>query len=96
MRRHWRKRRVGMAPGRRVRRKWHPSVKNEYVTPRERRRRNRLKALHHWRCDYCGWKARTRAQRRFLDVHEKPGGDSVACKWCHGLLSNGKRPGARR
>ena len=97
MRRSWRKRRVGVGPGRVRRKKWHPSVKAEYVNPRERRNRERLRAAHGYRCDYCRWKPRLRSERRFLDVHELPsGGRRVACKWCHGLLSNGKRPGARR
>ena len=51
------------------------------------------------RCEYCGWRPKTRREMRFLDVHKRSGGfhslpapgDKVACKWCHGRLSQGKK-----
>lgn len=51
------------------------------------------------RCEYCGWRPKSKRQERFLDVHRPGGGfhgmprktDKVACKWCHGKLSQGKR-----
>lgn len=62
--------------------------------------RQGLKKLRGNRCEYCGWKPKTRADMRFLDVHEtrqgpryryNPHYQKVACKWCHGRLSQGKR-----
>jgi DNA-directed RNA polymerase subunit RPC12/RpoP len=61
--------------------------------------RQRLKKRRGNRCEYCGWKPRTKDDMRFLDVHEtkrgpafryKPRYQHVACKTCHGKLSQGK------
>jgi hypothetical protein len=75
------------------------------VPTKERRTYRLIKARQEFkrrrgnRCEYCGWKPKRRADARFLDVHNPSGGyhgfpkppDKVACKWCHGRRSQGKK-----
>lgn len=71
---------------------WHASSKKEIRTARLVTARQRFKARHGRRCDFCRWRVKRRRDLRWLDVHETAGGSRPACKWCHGMLSNGKRP----
>ena len=61
--------------------------------------RQEFKRRRRYRCHYCGRRPKSKAQHKFWDVH-KPGGGfhglpdnscKVACKWCHGKLSKGKK-----
>jgi len=75
------------------------------VPTRERRTyrlitaRQNFKRARGNRCEFCGWKPKRKKDFRFLDVHNPSGGyhalpnssDKVACKWCHGRLSQGKK-----
>ena len=61
--------------------------------------RQEFKARRGYKCHYCGARPKTKAARRFWDVHKRGGGfhampDAhcvVACKWCHGRRSQGKK-----
>lgn len=61
--------------------------------------RRKFKRQRGNRCQYCRWRAKSRRDLRFLDVHNPRGGYhtlpdmrcKVACKWCHGRLSQGKK-----
>ena len=66
--------------------------------------RQEFKRRRGYRCHYCGRRPKSKAARRFWDVH-KPGGGFhampgktcvVACKWCHGLRSQGKKTTRRK
>lgn len=71
---------------------WHPSSKTERRTARLIESRQRIKRRLGSRCHYCGWRPKRRKDFRWLDVHERAASNALACKWCHGMLSNGKRP----
>jgi len=61
--------------------------------------RQEFKRRRRYRCAYCKRRPKSKAARRFWDVHNPRGGYhtlpdrrcKVACKWCHGRLSQGKK-----